>query len=93
VDRLLEGTAMAAVTVGEHAAEGCIDEAARFLAAEPDAVRRALATHRPRPDGSCRACGEAAIRWPCVVAVCAQRAAELIAAPPTLIRRQQGTAQ
>lgn len=69
---------MAVVTVGDRAAEGCIDEAARFLATEPDAVRRALATHRPRPDGCCRACGEAAIRWPCVVAVGAKRAAELI---------------
>jgi hypothetical protein len=57
----------------------CIQVAARFLAGEPGAVRRALRTHRQRRDGCCTACPPGT-HWPCVVAAIA-RCAEEIDAP------------
>jgi hypothetical protein len=52
----------------------CIDAAARFLSAQPGAVRRTLATHRRRPDGYCSSCLPVA-RWPCTMASVARAAA------------------
>lgn len=58
----------------------CIDAAARYLASEPDAVRRALAAHRPNEDGNCAGCGSHPGRFPCATAASARRALELISA-------------
>lgn len=57
---------------------GCIDAAARYLASEPAAVTRALTTHQTDPDSWCRGCGRI-VRWPCAVAIIAQRAQALLA--------------
>ncbi|TQM14787.1 hypothetical protein FB558_1563 [Pseudonocardia kunmingensis] len=53
---------------------GCIDAAARFLAAQPGAVERMLSMHRPRGDGRCSAC-RPLVHWPCTMANIARAAA------------------
>ena len=53
---------------------GCIDAAARFLAAQPGAVERMLNIHRPRGDGRCSACLPL-VHWPCTMANIARVAA------------------
>lgn len=59
----------------------CIDAAARYLATEPAAVQRALATHRRGTDGRCTGCG-GVVRWPCATASSARRALELLGDRP-----------
>jgi hypothetical protein len=61
-----------------HPAQDCIEVAAEFLAHEASAVARALTVHVPRQDGRCHGCGHRGIRWPCAVAISAQRAAQLL---------------
>lgn len=56
----------------------CLDAAASYLATEPAAVDRALRTHRLGANGRCAGCGLAAVSWPCVVAISAQRAHSLL---------------
>ncbi|MGH3565551.1 MAG: hypothetical protein ACRDRH_05875 [Pseudonocardia sp.] len=63
------------------AAAACIDAAARYLASEPAAVHRALATHRPGRDGCCTGCGRNPGRWPCATAASARRALDLLTGP------------
>ena len=58
---------------------GCIDAAARFLAAQPGAVERMLSIHRPRGDGRCSAC-RPLVHWPCTMASIARVAATRLAA-------------
>lgn len=58
----------------------CIEEAARYLATEPDAIAHALRHHRRRHDGRCAACGIQTGTWPCAVASSAPRAQALIGA-------------
>lgn len=53
----------------------CIDIAARFLAAQPGAVERALAKHRRGDDGRCTGCVSTLTWWPCATASIAMRAA------------------
>jgi hypothetical protein len=65
-----------------HPVEDCIEAAAQYLAYEPSAVARALAVHIPRGDGRCRGCGHRGVKWPCVVAISAQRALQLLSDPP-----------
>lgn len=55
----------------------CIDAAARYLATDPEAVERALATHVRTRNGRCAACGRR-VHWPCAVASSAARARLLL---------------
>lgn len=52
----------------------CVEVTADFLAAQPGAVQRALASHCRGEDGQCTGCGQARIPWPCIVATSARTA-------------------
>lgn len=55
----------------------CVEAAARYMATEPQSVRRAVVAHRPATRG-CTGCGPT-VSWPCIVASSARRAEELLA--------------
>jgi len=48
--------------------------AAQFLARQPGAVERVLATHLRRADGGCTGCFGPLVRWPCTLAAIAVHA-------------------
>ena len=54
-----------------------VEAAARYMATEPQSVRRAVVTHHPGERG-CAGCGPS-VSWPCIVAYSARRAEELLA--------------
>ena len=68
----------AAADGSTEAMANCIEAAALYLATQPDAVDRALASHTSDARGCCAGCGSANVRWPCAVAVSARRAEELL---------------
>lgn len=54
-----------------------IEEAAKLLARQPGASKRALAVHHRRPDGRCNGCYTTLVWWPCVLAAIALRTEEI----------------
>lgn len=56
----------------------CVEAAALYMATEPLSVRRAVVAHHPGERGGCAGCGPS-VPWPCIVALGARRAEELLA--------------
>jgi len=85
-DAVDAAAAVAGASRMSGAAAACIDDAARYLASQPDAVHRALGRHQADATGRCTGCGSSPGRWPCATAASARRALDLITvdvpAPP-----------
>jgi hypothetical protein len=62
----------------QNSAAAWIEAAATYLATQPEAVHRALATHVQSHRGRCTGCGRLAPPWPCVIALCARRALAIL---------------
>lgn len=55
-------------------ADGCIAQAALFVASQPGAAARILTSHHRRGDGRCAGCGITPGSWPCVLVAIARLA-------------------
>lgn len=77
-DGVADGPRTARTRAADEVVTGCIEAAATYLAAQPAAVQRAMATHTRGPTGRCVGCGNTSPRWPCAIAVSALRALDLL---------------